>query len=103
MTLHGAKGLEFPVVFLSGVKKGSIPLESPRHPVDMEEERRLFYGDDTGQRGTGPDDLLEPSAFLNSIPEQLLQREKDGAKRQPPMKQLSLFQKEETVFRLLFS
>ena len=92
MTLHGAKGLEFPVVFLSGVKKGSIPLESPRHPVDMEEERRLFY---VGMTRAKEELVLmtsrEPSAFLNSIPEQLLQREKDGAKRQPPMKQLSFF------------
>ena len=43
MTLHGSKGLEFPVVFLSGVKKGSIPLESISHPADIPEERRLFY------------------------------------------------------------
>lgn len=92
MTLHGAKGLEFPVVFLSGVKKGSIPLESPRHPVDMEEERRLFY---VGMTRAKEELVLmtsqEPSAFLNSIPGQLLQREKDGAKRQPAMKQLSFF------------
>ena len=39
MTFHGAKGLEFPVVFLCGVKEGVLPMES----ADPEEERRLFY------------------------------------------------------------
>ena len=43
MTLHGAKGLEFPVVFMCGVSQGNIPLESPDRPADLEEERRLFY------------------------------------------------------------
>ena len=43
MTLHAAKGLEFPVVFLCGVRRGVLPLESERHPVDGGEERRLFY------------------------------------------------------------
>ena len=43
MTLHGSKGLEFPVVFLCGANKGTIPLESERHPTDEAEERRLFY------------------------------------------------------------
>ena len=43
MTLHGAKGLEFPAVFLAGVKKGSIPLETVKGEVDSQEERRLFF------------------------------------------------------------
>ena len=43
MTLHGSKGLEFPVVFLCGVKKGCLPYESINHPADTGEERRLFY------------------------------------------------------------
>ncbi len=43
MTMHGSKGLEFPVVFLYGVEEGSIPLEREEHPLDQEEERRLFY------------------------------------------------------------
>jgi superfamily I DNA/RNA helicase len=43
-TLHAAKGLEFPVVFLCGVNDGIIPI-APRagEDVDIEEERRLFY------------------------------------------------------------
>lgn len=42
MTLHGSKGLEFPVVFLCGVNQGLIPLQIGTD-IDLEEERRLFY------------------------------------------------------------
>jgi superfamily I DNA/RNA helicase len=42
-TMHAAKGLEFPVVFISGCEDGFIPYRSKIHPPDMEEERRLFY------------------------------------------------------------
>ena len=44
MTVHSAKGLEFPVVFLSGLEEGLFPLSrSKEDPEDFEEERRLFY------------------------------------------------------------
>ena len=42
-TLHAAKGLEFPVVFLCGVEKGLLPYQSRRRASDPAEERRLFY------------------------------------------------------------
>ncbi len=43
LTLHAAKGLEFPVVFLCGIKEGTIPLQNRGGDFDLAEERRLFY------------------------------------------------------------
>ncbi|RMF07314.1 MAG: hypothetical protein D6762_07815 [Candidatus Neomarinimicrobiota bacterium] len=44
MTLHAAKGLEFPVVFIAGLEDGLFPLyNSLNDPAELEEERRLFY------------------------------------------------------------
>ena len=43
MTMHAAKGLEFPVVFICGVNDGMIPLRNNISQADIDEERRLFY------------------------------------------------------------
>ncbi|MFH1102497.1 MAG: UvrD-helicase domain-containing protein [Pseudomonadota bacterium] len=44
MTMHGAKGLEFPVVFIAGCENGLIPYHRTENQrIDMDEERRLFY------------------------------------------------------------
>jgi DNA helicase-2/ATP-dependent DNA helicase PcrA len=43
MTLHNAKGLEFPYVFISGLEDGLFPLAARSMPEALEEERRLFY------------------------------------------------------------
>ncbi|BFN37939.1 ATP-dependent helicase [Fidelibacter multiformis] len=44
MTLHSAKGLEFPIVFISGLEDGLFPLERAKEKEEeLEEERRLFY------------------------------------------------------------
>lgn len=91
MTLHGAKGLEFPVVFLAGVKAGALPLESQGRPADIEEERRLFYVGMTRAR----EELIlsaapEISPFLAELPEEVV-RERAQMRREKPAKQLSLF------------
>lgn len=73
LTLHGAKGLEFPVVFLCGVKRGVLPLEAPGRAGDPAEERRLFY---VGMTRAKEELVLlcpgEPSPFLSDIPADLL-------------------------------
>ncbi|HSG48438.1 MAG TPA: 3'-5' exonuclease, partial [Longimicrobiales bacterium] len=44
MTLHNAKGLEFPVVYIAGLEDGLFPLaRAYDDPATLEEERRLFY------------------------------------------------------------
>ena len=43
MTLHASKGLEFPVVFITGCEESLIPYERESKQFDLEEERRLFY------------------------------------------------------------
>lgn len=43
MTMHASKGLEFPVVFISGCETGFLPMIRLDEPLDLNEERRLFY------------------------------------------------------------
>ena len=93
MTLHGSKGLEFPVVLLYGAGKGEIPLENEKHPADIEEERRLFYVGMTRAR----EELIltyakEPSPFLEELDRRAVEREKTGKERKNAEgTQMSLF------------
>lgn len=90
MTLHGAKGLEFPVVFLCGLSRGILPLEAPGRISDLEEERRLFYVGIT--RAKEELTLMageEPSVFLQSLSPAFL--EGGATQRKETAQQLSLF------------
>ncbi|RIL02592.1 MAG: hypothetical protein DCC71_16230 [Proteobacteria bacterium] len=86
MTVHSAKGLEFPVVFLVGLEEGIFPhAVSSRDAAGIEEERRLFYVGMTRamerliltsaqeRRRYGSRTFGVPSRFLREIPESLLE------------------------------
>ena len=88
MTLHAAKGLEFPVVFLLGMEEGIFPhVRALGDPDQMEEERRLAYVGITRARKIlhlcnawsrmlhGQTQYNPPSRFLDDIPDGLIQRE----------------------------
>lgn len=87
MTLHSAKGLEFPVVFITGMEEGLFPLSrSLEEPEALAEERRLFYVGITRakkkvyltyanqRRRFGEIMYCMPSRFLQEIPEELVER-----------------------------
>jgi DNA helicase-2/ATP-dependent DNA helicase PcrA len=86
MTLHSAKGLEFPVVFLCGMEDGLFPHQRSINDIDgLEEERRLCYVGTTRamkmlyltyaeqRRLHGVDSYGAPSRFIKEIPPELLE------------------------------
>ena len=88
MTLHNAKGLEFPVVFITGLEDGLFPLaRAYDDPKMLEEERRLFYVGITRaerklylthaeeRRRNGELLPARQSSFLDSIPEAMLDQQ----------------------------
>lgn len=86
MTLHMAKGLEYRVIFISGVEDGLIPYRTGNASEAVEEERRLFYVGMTRAREElflvykregvvyGKKTARIPSPFLSDIPESFIQR-----------------------------
>lgn len=90
MTLHTAKGLEFPVVFLTGLEDGTFPhLRSLGDAKELEEERRLAYVGITRARerlhlsraavrsAWGAPQYNPPSRFLDEIPGELVEWERE--------------------------
>jgi len=96
LTLHAAKGLEFPVVFIVGVEDGILPHKrSWDDPEQMAEERRLFYVGITRAKNKltllhcfrrfswGNVDYVKPSRFLNDIPPNLIAGKTQPARELP--------------------
>jgi DNA helicase-2/ATP-dependent DNA helicase PcrA len=86
MTLHNAKGLEYPVVYLTGLEDGLFPLaRAYDDPSMLEEERRLFYVGITRaesflmlshaetRRRNGETMMSRPSSFLEALPQNLME------------------------------
>jgi len=87
MTLHSAKGLEFPVVFIAGLEEGLFPhSRSSEDEDELEEERRLCYvgmtrarrklylGSANRRRWYGEYRPSSPSRFIDEVPDELLER-----------------------------
>ena len=91
MTLHNAKGLEFPIVFITGMEDGLFPISrAMESPTDLEEERRLCYVGITRarerlflsyanlRRRYGGTMASLRSRFIDEIPDELINREHTG-------------------------
>jgi len=93
MTLHNAKGLEFPVVFISGMEEGVFPHQRSLDEQNVEEERRLAYVGITRAMDRlylvharartlwGAAQYNIPSRFLDEIPAGLTERQSIGGRR----------------------
>ncbi len=97
MTLHAAKGLEFPIVFLVGMEEGVFPgKQSIEEPGRLEEERRLCYVGMTRamrklvlsyaevRRQYGREEYHRPSRFLRELPQELIDEIRVKARFQSP-------------------
>ena len=98
MTMHSAKGLEFPLVFLCGMEDGLFPHQrSIADPHGLEEERRLCYVGITRAKETlyvtcaeqrrmhGMDSFSQPSRFISEIPDEYVEEVRPRVQVSRPM------------------
>ena len=116
MTLHTAKGLEFPIVFIMGLEDGLFPhSRALNEGRDLEEERRLFYVGMTRAEqklylssaryrryfGNMDQQVSEPSRFLSEVPAELIEEVGDRRRRQVPTYTGSTYNSVDAITRVL--
>jgi len=102
MTMHSAKGLEFPLVFMSGMEDGLFPHQrSIADPSGLEEERRLCYVGITRAKQTlyatyaeqrrlhGMDNFSQPSRFIAEIPDEYIEEIRPRVQVTRPVRSMS--------------
>ncbi len=105
MTMHSAKGLEFPLVFLCGMEDGLFPHQrSIADPDGLEEERRLCYVGITRAKQTlylshaeqrrlhGVDNFAQPSRFIAEIPDEYIEEIRPRVQVSRPLRSSRLTQ-----------